>query len=201
MVFGVIIDMGKLQILLDNIIGKRFGKLVVKSSFSETRTVGQKEQRRYYCHCQCDCGKEKTIRLDALQKERTSSCGCIRRGNKIDEFSPFRKRLSYCIRKTKINGNKRLLACNLTLDDLKNQWEKQNGICPYTGIQMTLEESSSLRNRKDMVPTQASLDRIDSDIGYIKGNVEFVCVAINYAKNGFSKIQVMEFIKNIKQSA
>lgn len=188
-----------MQNLLDNMPGKRFGKLSVKSGFSEIRNINGKPQRRYYCKCKCDCGKEKIIRFDALQNKRTTSCGCIHRGTKIDEYSPFRKRLSYCIRKSKIKRKKQLSDCNLTLQDLKNQWEKQKGICPYTGIQMSLEECSSTRNRNDMTPNQASLDRIDSNVGYIKGNVEFVCVAINYAKNGFSKSQIIEFIKNIKK--
>ena len=28
--------------------------------------------------------------------------------------------------------------CNITLQDLKNQWEKQKGICPYTGVNIIL---------------------------------------------------------------
>jgi hypothetical protein len=46
--------------------------------------------------------------------------------------------------------------------------------------------------------TKASLDRIDSTKGYIKGNVEFVCLAINYAKNKFSKEDTLTFLNEIK---
>lgn len=46
-------------------------------------------------------------------------------------------------------------------------------------------------------PYQASLDRIDSSKGYIEGNVEFVCLAVNYAKNGFSKEQMIEFFGKV----
>jgi hypothetical protein len=54
------------------------------------------------------------------------------------------------------------------------------------------------RTKHNMNPRQPSLDRIDSSKGYIEGNVEFVCVSINYAKNGFSKQQMIDFIKEIK---
>jgi hypothetical protein len=48
--------------------------------------------------------------------------------------------------------------------------------------------------------TRASLDRIDSSKGYIKGNVEFVCLAINFAKNDFKKEEMKSFIKEIISS-
>lgn len=48
--------------------------------------------------------------------------------------------------------------------------------------------------------TRASLDRIDSTKGYVKGNVEFVCLAINYAKNNFKKEEMMSLIKDFISS-
>ena len=46
-------------------------------------------------------------------------------------------------------------------------------------------------------PTKLSLDRIDPSIGYIKGNVEFVCYCVNVMKNDFSKDQMLHFVKLI----
>jgi hypothetical protein len=42
-----------------------------------------------------------------------------------------------------------------------------------------------------------SLDRIDSSIGYVFGNVQIVCVMANYAKSDFSDEQMREFCKAI----
>lgn len=106
-----------------------------------------------------------------------------------DEFSPFR----YCIRKIKqrlksaISRN-RGLDFSLSLKDLKLQWDKQDGVCPYTNKKMTL-----VRERGNSSPFQMSLDRIDSLRGYVKGNIEFVCLSVNYAKNSFSRDQMMFF--------
>ena len=47
-------------------------------------------------------------------------------------------------------------------------------------------------------PIKASLDRIDPNIGYLKGNVEFVCYCVNVMKNDFTKDQMLNFIKQIK---
>jgi hypothetical protein len=74
------------------------------------------------------------------------------------------------------------------LEDLKAQWDKQRGICPYSGKTMVLERRSLMH--------QASLDRIDSNKGYEIGNIQFVCLIMQYAKNGFSDAQVKEFFSS-----
>ena len=106
-----------------------------------------------------------------------------------DEFSPFRYYLNNAKRrlKHKLAKNK-VLESNLTLNDIKTQWDKQNGICPYTNKQMSL-----VNPKGKALPEQASLDRIDSSKGYVQGNVEFVCLAVNYAKNNFSREQMINF--------
>ncbi|MEO1762237.1 MAG: hypothetical protein AAFR83_09750, partial [Cyanobacteria bacterium J06629_18] len=44
---------------------------------------------------------------------------------------------------------------------------------------------------------RASVDRIDSSIGYIRGNIEFVAVIANFAKNVFTKQDVIEFCHDV----
>lgn len=84
--------------------------------------------------------------------------------------------------------------CEVDVTYLKELWEQQNGICPYTGIKMLLPETSAHILRS---PKKASLDRINSSKDYIRGNVEFVCCAINLAKNSFTREQMKEFIAEI----
>lgn len=80
---------------------------------------------------------------------------------------------------------------------LKELWEKQDGICPYTGIRMMLPQNiGEQRNNGSL--KKMSLDRIDSSKGYVKGNVEFVCLAINRAKNNRTKKELVDFLKEIK---
>ena len=51
-------------------------------------------------------------------------------------------------------------------------------------------------NHNDPIYT-ASLDRIDSNKGYIKGNVQFISTAINYMKNNMSNEDTIKLCKII----
>jgi hypothetical protein len=101
---------------------------------------------------------------------------------KKDKFSPFRKYLRRIITRKHL--------CNINVADLLNQWDKQEGICPYTGKQMLLVSKH--------LPEQASLDRIDPDKGYTIDNIQFVCLFIQYGKNSFKDEQVKDFISTIR---
>jgi hypothetical protein len=107
--------------------------------------------------------------------------------NLTDEFTGFR----YYLRNSKARNK----IHNITLQDLKEQWELQKGLCSYTGIKLKL-----YKYNKSVIPYEqrASLDRIDSSLGYIKGNIEFVSLPINYLKaDQFTKEQTLQFLKNI----
>lgn len=80
---------------------------------------------------------------------------------------------------------------------LKNLWDNQKGICPYTKIKL-IPQTLSKSIDKNNPYIYASLDRIDSSKGYIKGNVEFVSLGINFLKNKYSKDVVINFINLIK---
>ncbi len=115
--------------------------------------------------------------------------------NRKDEYSPFK--LFLC--KGRATMVKHKNEINIDKKYLKELWEKQKGICPYTGIKMILPKTTSqLHQIKSL--KKASLDRIDSSKGYLKGNVEFVCMAINNAKNNFKKEEMISFIQEIISS-
>jgi mannitol/fructose-specific phosphotransferase system IIA component len=79
---------------------------------------------------------------------------------------------------------------NLTPQHLKEVWERQQGICPYTGLKLILPRG---HNRRLKIMARASLDRIESSKGYEIGNVQFVSVMANFAKNDYSHEQMVEF--------
>lgn len=89
----------------------------------------------------------------------------------------------------------------VTIDEeyLKNLWETQQSICPYTGIKLSLRTQETKINHNTPY-IYASLDRIDSSLGYIPGNVEFVSSGINLLKNKFSKKSVLDFINGLRHS-
>lgn len=100
-----------------------------------------------------------------------------------DEYSKFR----YHFR----NIKKRNQIIDVSIDDLKTQWEIQNGICEFTGVNLTLSSYSKISKNPIYA---ASLDRIDNSKGYIKGNIRWVSRAINWMKNNMSDDMVYELI-------
>ena len=79
------------------------------------------------------------------------------------------------------------------LDDLLVQWQLQAGRCPFTGIEL---QHPKYTERNDVCRT-ASLDRIDPSLGYVQGNIQFVSMAINYAKSTLSQQEMVELCKLI----
>lgn len=105
--------------------------------------------------------------------------------NKRDEWTPFR----YSLR----NAKKRFKDVNITLQDLKQVWEDQKGICPYTGLKLELPTY----NNHIHVWKRASLDRIDSSKGYIVGNIQFVSTPMNLMKSTMSDLETKQYLKLI----
>lgn len=63
---------------INNVIGKRFGKLVPLREADDSKPKATKML------CKCDCGNEKSIRIDDLLSGVTKSCGCLKRENAED---------------------------------------------------------------------------------------------------------------------
>ena len=78
------------------------------------------------------------------------------------------------LRKSAIERNKEF---NLTLDDVRDLISTE--FCAYTGIKLT--ESNTPDGEKDN-PCLRTIDRLDPDKGYIKGNVYAVCLGANILK-------------------
>ena len=69
----------------------------------------------------------------------------------------------------------------ISLDALEILWDIQKGKCALTGWDMTFELA------KGSIPTNCSIDRINSQNGYYVGNVQLVCRAANVAKSNLNE--------------
>ena len=144
---------------------------------------GIKKNRLFYCSRKCsgkaninNFGDRKCdiIQLQEYAKEYYNN-------KDKDCYTPFRQHL----RSVK-NRNK---EHNIDLEYLKNLWEEQKGVCPLTGWNLDLIRKAS--------PNQASLDRIDSNKGYIQGNIRFIALIANLCKSSYDDQQVLEFCKAV----
>jgi DNA-directed RNA polymerase subunit RPC12/RpoP len=114
--------------------------------------------------------------------------------NKEDEYSPFR----FILNQVKAKAKQRKKEFDLTLNDLIEQWERQAGKCPYTGYKLLFPSQNTAYKKRASNPYFASLDRIDSNLGYKKDNIEFVCMVVNFAKNKFEKKDIKEFFTELR---
>lgn len=97
----------------------------------------------------------------------------------------------YLLRFCFYNAKSRNIEFNITISDLENQWNLQEGKCAYTGIELTLPKSSTDRL------FNASVDRIDSSEPYIIGNIQWVLKEVNIMKMSLSEERFLELCKRI----
>ena len=89
----------------------------------------------------------------------------------------------------------------ISIDEIMQLWEEQKGICPYMKIKMAMPVSGAMSKdtaggpKELAYPHTVSIDRIDSSKGYVLGNIELVCLAVNYAKNAWTREQMIEFFE------
>lgn len=170
-------------IICDN-CGKEFQKPL--SEIKRSALAG----RNNYCCRECVGQGLSRIRKGILKgpaNEKTRQHLKEMCNNRRDNMTPFR----YTLRSIK----RRFKTVDVDLNDLKEQWERQDGICPFTGLKLTLPEDGNIKNVDFFI--RASLDRIDSAKGYIKGNIQFVSTPINFMKNDKSDDEVKSFLKKI----
>lgn len=85
----------------------------------------------------------------------------------------------------------RKLEFNLTMEEIDDIYEKQNGKCYWTGLEMNPNVISKF-------PSKPSLDRINRHKGYTKDNVVLCCLAINIGRNSSDKEVFEQFILDLK---
>lgn len=155
-------------------------------------TRSQKLGRAIFCGLKCS-GSAHARFLPPTQPEDANR---LNSANRRDQLSPFRWHLRNLSRRSNEKG-RRLKEVAIQLQDLKDQWDLQGGVCPYTGWQLKNMPTTSPTDQLPLTPDRASLDRIDSTKGYVRGNIQFVSVMAQYAKNGFSEQELLNFCKQV----
>lgn len=78
---------------------------------------------------------------------------------------------------------------DLTIEDIWQMYEDQEGVCSLSGVPIGWAE-------KGLTAT-ASIDRIDSSEGYIKGNVQLVHKDVNFMKQQFDQEYFISMCKAV----
>jgi hypothetical protein len=78
--------------------------------------------------------------------------------------------------------------------DIEYAWKlflSQHRLCSYTGEELTFSRNT------DKMKQTASLDRLDSDKGYIENNVHWIHKDINFLKRSISHIEFLNICNKI----
>lgn len=141
-------------------------------------------KRRTFCTRSC-VGKNNHKHLDKYKGNISN----LKSDNRKDEVTPYKYYMK--------NIKQRYKTIDITLQDLHEQWVNQEGICPYSGISLILSTHSKIE--KNAIYS-ASVDRIDSSKGYIKGNIQFTSRAMNHMKHTMSHEDTVILCKLIAQN-
>jgi hypothetical protein len=172
---------------------KHCGNEIEKIKAEYERRI-KKKAVGFFCNLKCSGSFFNAKHLGKYRKIYTKKIKNYA-SNRLDQYSPFK----YHANKARSRSKQKGYQTDVNIQYLKEVWDKQNGICPYTNLKMEIGRTSADEDIKK-TPTKASLDRIDPSIGYIKGNVEFVCYCVNVMKNDFTKEEMVHFINQIKNN-
>lgn len=101
-------------------------------------------------------------------------------------FNIIQLRLSKWRTQTVLNVNEELVD----KEYLINLWDKQNGICPFTGDALLLTRGKTSH-------TTLSLDKLDPKKGYIKGNVVWTTFLTNTTKQNRNINEFIDFCRKV----
>ena len=92
------------------------------------------------------------------------------------------------------NAEKRAkeLTIELTIEDIHDLYNKQNGLCAISGLKMS-HETYAFKDKEHIINRlNISIDRINSSLGYAKDNIQLVAAIVNRMK---TDLPDNEFIK------
>ena len=149
--------------------------------------IKRKSNRSTYWKVQCKCGKVETRSAHHLVNNKTGACrSCAATKNTFEQHY-----LNKIERRALISD----FEFNLTVDYIKQLIEKQSFKCKLTGFDIKFAT-----DYKNLTKQTASLDRIDSTKGYIKGNVQWLHKDVNFAKHSLTQERFLEICKAVSSS-
>lgn len=164
--------------------GQRFGKYEVLDG----NVVIDGEAK---VSCVCDCGNIHNVACYTLLKGTSKGCKLCSQSRQKELNPAWKgygkvpgKKLSRIIK----GANNRNIDINIDIKFLSELYEEQNGKCFYTGLPINFDDSS------------ASLERIDSNEGYIETNVVWVHKNVNIMKRDLTYEEFYEVCKLVVEN-
>ena len=173
-----------------DLTNQKFNYLTAVHPVKKPEAVKSKQLGTWWL-CKCECGNQKVVRSRELIANETKSCGCK---NKFTTSSNYRgvgliSQTFY----TKLvwGAEKRGYVVEISKEYLWDLLQNQGSRCYFTGLPINIPTATGEKT--------ASVDRLDSDKGYIAGNVVWVHKDINLMKNTLSVKKFTELCKLVTE--
>lgn len=157
-----------------DLTGAQFG------SWSVIRFHGYDKHRDAEWFCRCSCGVEKPVKATYLLRGTSRKCKtcAIPKRIKLDTLPhSFWSNVER-------NAKKRGIALDVTKECCYSLFVKQGRKCALSGLDLYIAQNES-EHMEGL--TTASIDRIDSSIGYTENNIQWIHKDINFMKNSFDQ--------------
>jgi len=140
-----------------------------------------------------DCKQKLPAEAFPAQSKKCSTCRYTAR-RKAASATPqnFLTRSFGQLKHARMKKEKSKVGWEITLEDVLELWDKQEGRCALTGLFMTYHKDG--RGRRDL---NVSIDRIDPDIDYLVTNIQLVCLRANTMKHTLKEDELYWWAKNI----
>lgn len=153
------------------------------------------------------CGTEDKDRFYASNKSKCKKCASTEARDRYRNLSKEKKEryrsqvvswMNNNFVKAKVDQCKRRAIrkgfdFNITEEYINKMYEHQNGRCKASGVKMT-QEVGSYRGAM-------SIDRINPDKGYIFGNIQLLCAAVNRMKADMTQGEFIKLTKLIANNS
>lgn len=171
-------------------VGKTFGSLTVTSVYKISNG-------KWLADCVCSCGMVVTKRVDGVVSGRVPSCGCLSvnrptvLGSLNASFRGQGEIRSTHFIKIQRGASNRGIPFEVSREFLWELYERQNRKCALSGTPIQFGRVYFCHE------TTASLDRIDSSLGYAIGNVQWVHKDVNKMKRDLDQTYFLEWCLRI----
>ena len=118
--------------------------------------------------------KREAIRKKSYEKRRADKADPDKIGKM--EYKALKARVAAHAKKGRIMG------FNITPEYIQSIYDSQNGVCALSGLKFEME----LGKPRKRNPYRPSVDRINSNKGYVKGNIQFVLAIVNTMKMDYT---------------
>lgn len=151
---------------------------------------------RSYWNCVCDCGNEKVICGHSIVRRSAISCGCWNKKKCWKGVGSLSK--TYWSRIVK-HASERNLEFSIGMEYAWKLFQKQKCKCALSSVDIVMDRSWSQNTYMGNSVNTASLDRIDSSKGYVKGNVQWVHKTINKMKSNLLESDFINWCSRVSE--